>query len=265
MQSAKVLREVDRSQERLATQEPIPARNVQQETDAPVSEVLVLYGRSQPDVDRPGISPGRKSPGQVRSFGEQQPIEIGRTLDECPQSLSKAVERAAPLENVRHRGAEHTSAPARLRGVLIPTERLVPVVVAEQPPWRLRTPDAVARALGPRFSVAVVACGRHLRATPPRVERVAGPFDRRVSCHATDALAISVARPDAGNPGKTSALRPRTNSGQQAARLARACMSNTTAPFRCRGQRCRRASRKRTRQRRRARDERRHARGAMLR
>ena len=59
LQCTNVLREVDRSQEWLATQEPIPARNIQQKTDAPVSEVLVLYGRSQPDVDRPGISPWR--------------------------------------------------------------------------------------------------------------------------------------------------------------------------------------------------------------
>ena len=41
----------------------------------------------------------------------------------------------------------------------------------------------MARAFCPHLGVAVVAGRRHLRTTPPRVERVVGPFDRRVFCH----------------------------------------------------------------------------------
>ncbi len=158
LQCTDVPRQVDWSQERLAAEKSVPARNIQQRTDSPVSEVLVFYGRSQPDVGRPDISPRRQSPGQVRPFGQQQPIEIERTLDERPQSISEVFQLAAPLEHVRHRGTEHTSAPAGPSRVLIPTERLLPVVVAEPPPWRLRAPDVVACTLCPGLRVAVVAC-----------------------------------------------------------------------------------------------------------
>ena len=66
-----------------------------------------------------------------------------------------------------------------------PTERLVPVVVAELSPRSVGTPDIVAGALRPGFRVAVVrARWGDLRAPPPRVERVARPFDCRVPCHA---------------------------------------------------------------------------------
>ena len=177
MQFADVLRQVDGTQERLATEEPVPAGNIQQGQDAPVSEVLVLDRRSQPDMRGP-FGPGRQSPGQMRPFGEQEPVEIRRALDERPKSRPESVEGRVPLEHVRHGCAEHTRPPSRARRFLVPAVRLVPVVVAELPPRNIGAPHIVASTLGPGFRVAVGARRRDLGATPPRVERMARPFDR---------------------------------------------------------------------------------------
>ena len=170
-------RQIQGAQEWLATQKPIPTGNIRQKTDTAVSEVLIFDTRSQPDMGRPGIFPRNHSPGKMRTLGKQQPVEIGSLLDKRPESLPQAVQSRVPLEDIRHRRAEHARATSCLRRMTIPKKRLVPIVIAELPPGSIRAPNIVSGALRPSFRVTVVACRRNFRATPPRVERMGRPFD----------------------------------------------------------------------------------------
>lgn len=177
VQPVDVIRQIHRAKERLAAQEPIPARDIQQATDPSVGEVLILDRRSQPHVARPCTSPRRKSTGEMRPLGQQQPIEVGCTPYESPEPVTEPVQAMVPLEHVRHRRAEHAHATAGQGRVPIPTKRLIPVVVAELPARSVCTPDAVACTLCPDFGVAVSARRGNPCATPPRVECMLRPLD----------------------------------------------------------------------------------------
>ena len=185
VQRVDVTGQVHGTEERLATQEPILTRNIQQVPDASVREVLVLDGRSQPDVTRPSTKPRRKSTSEVRPLGQQQPVEVRSTLYKSPESVTQPVEATVPLEHVPHRRAEHTRTTSESGRLPIPTKWLAPVVVAEFPARSIGTPDTVARTSRPDFGVAVIARRGDLCAPPPRVERMARPFNCRVFRHCT--------------------------------------------------------------------------------
>ena len=179
--------QVHRTKERLAAEEPITTRNIQEVPNASVGIVLALDRGSQPNVGGHALVPGRKSPSKMRPLGQQQPVEVGRALYERPEPFTQAVETAVPLEDIRHRRAEHARARRPgLGGVAVPTKRLTPIVVAQLSARSSYAPHAVACTSRPDLGVAVIARRRDLRATPPRVERVARPFNGGISCHATD-------------------------------------------------------------------------------
>src|SRR6266446_2178492 len=70
----------------------------------------------------------------------------------------------------------------------IPFKGLGPVLFSEEPPIRLHAPHFLPYSLRPSFGVAILTGGRDLRAAPPRIERMIGPFDSRILPHSLSTL-----------------------------------------------------------------------------
>ena len=175
--------QIDGTQQRLATQKPDPARDVEEKRNSLCREALILDRRSQPDMSRPSTVPRGKASHQMRALRQQQPVQMRSAFDQRPEPVARRSQVVTPLEHIRHRCAEdaHPS-PGPRRGA-VPTQRLLPSGVAQKAPRRLRSPHTVTGPLRPDLGVAVVAGRGNLRASPPRVERVIRPFDGRVFCH----------------------------------------------------------------------------------
>ena len=88
VQRADVLGQVNGAEKWLAAQEPKLTRNIQQVPDAAVGEMLVLNGRSQPNVTRPRTGPRGESTGEMGPLGQQQPVEVGGALYESPEPVA---------------------------------------------------------------------------------------------------------------------------------------------------------------------------------
>ena len=152
------------------------------------------------------VAPNQMLRGHERVQGARRRARCGRLVSNNQsrlgvrstraQSRSRRLSRSRfRLEHVRHRGAEHACATAAEGRGPIPTKWLIPIGVAELPAWSIGTPDTVTRTFRPDFGVAVVARRGDLCAPPPRVERMARPFNCGVSCHAVVAFVVaSVAR-----------------------------------------------------------------------
>ena len=169
--------EVNRPEQRFAAQEADAAWNLKEMWDSLGGEPLVFDGDPQPDMWRPSRAPRREPSDEMRALCQQQPVEVRCAFDQLPQPLACGAQAVSPLEHVGHRRAEDARACSCTRRSAVPALRLFPGRVAQKPPGRFRAPHVVAGPSRPSLGVAMVAGWRHLRTTPPGVERVIGPFD----------------------------------------------------------------------------------------
>ena len=183
MQIANRQREVHRPEQRFTAQKPNPAWDLEEVRDALDGEALILDGGPHPDVGRSLPAPRGEPSDEMRALCQQQPVEVRCAFDQLPQPLARGAQAVSPLEHVGHRRAEDPRAPSGTGRSAVPALRLLPGRLAQEAPRRFGAPYVVTRAFCPSLGVAVVAGRRHFRATPPRIERVIGPFDRRVFCH----------------------------------------------------------------------------------
>ena len=183
MQIVNPLCEINRAEQRFAAQEPDAARNIEEMRNSLCCKALILGSGTQPDMCRPSCTPRREPLDEVRTLCQQQPVEVRRPFDQLPQPLARGAQTVPPLEHVGHRRAKDSHPRSGACGSAVPALRLLPGRLAEKAPGRLRAPHVVTGPLCPSLGVAVVAGRRHLRATPPGVERVIGPFDGRVLRH----------------------------------------------------------------------------------
>src|SRR6266511_419413 len=87
------------------------------------------------------------------------------------------------FEHVGHRRAEDLEPPSPAFSLTIPAPRLCPVLIAEEATLRALVPQVMAVATRERVGVAVRACRRDARASPPRIERGVRPLDRGLVSH----------------------------------------------------------------------------------
>jgi hypothetical protein len=69
---------------------------------------------------------------------------------------------------------------AKRSSFVIPVERFLPVLIAEEAARGTRAPVMAAGSSSPSLGIAELARLRDLGAAPPRIEGVMGPFNRRV-------------------------------------------------------------------------------------
>lgn len=66
------------------------------------------------------------------------------------------------------------------------------MLVGKKTSFALCTPNFLTHTLGPTFRITVLAAGRNMGATPPRVERVICPFNGRILCHQRDFVCLRI-------------------------------------------------------------------------
>jgi hypothetical protein len=147
--------------------------------NALAQRMFILNRRAKLDVMGPSIAPRDHAKRRIGAFCKQEPVEPGRVVNEPPQARTMKIQVVACLKYVAHRPAEYAAPNPASLGNPVPPDGIMPVSVVKEASLAIRAPCyfAFASPFGVVFCVAVVAGGRHLGATPPRVEGIICPVD----------------------------------------------------------------------------------------
>src|SRR5262249_37963656 len=103
-----------------------------------------------------------------------------------PQTFTPTVQLSLPLKDIRHACTENAPPTLCVTSILVPDERFIPMVIRKETALRMVAPNLMSHAFCPKLRIAVLASGGNLGTTPPRVESMISPFDRRILPHISE-------------------------------------------------------------------------------
>jgi len=186
-------RKINIPQKRLATQKAHSSRNFEKKRKPNRRLFLIFHGRPNPDIRRPtAVIPWSHFENILGAFRQEEPVQHFGFLDKFPKFPTILLKVRPFFKNIGHACTKHTASFAGLNGFLIPTDWLTPMFLGEEPPCPVFSPHVLAHPFRPSLGVTICTSRRNLRATPPRVKCVMGPFDGGVHSH--KAVCITTAR-----------------------------------------------------------------------
>lgn len=125
-----------------------------------ICPALILGCSPQPNVFARVARPRIDILDVTGAFRQKQPIQMRRALDEIPESVPPRVKIYPRLEDISHRRTEHARTRANPFRLSIPSQRLTPVVLAEEASRSVAAPQIHTDSPCPSLRVAVRACRR---------------------------------------------------------------------------------------------------------